>query len=85
MNIDGTLNVYHVFRSMLLAVIKFNELNRLNISSVVCPGMGTGIGGLSEYKAAKQMAFAYSQVTERDIVKSASLRLKENRELELLR
>lgn len=85
MNINGTLNVYYAFRSMLLTVMRYNETNSSPITSVVCPGMGTGIGGLSERKAAQQMAFAYKQLLEGNQQKSARLRLQENTELESLR
>ncbi|WP_444997381.1 macro domain-containing protein [Aliikangiella sp. IMCC44359] len=84
-NINGTLNVYYAFRSMMLEIIKFNKKRRTPIKSVVFPGMGTGIGGMSERKSAMQMAFAYKQLLEREQQKTAKQILQENNELELLR
>lgn len=85
MNINGTLNVYYAFRSIFSEIIKFNRTSIFPINSVVCPGMGTGIGGLSERTAAQQMAFAYNQLLEGSQQKPARQRWQENSMLESLR
>ena len=44
---------------MLLAVRQHNKFSQQQIGSVVCPGLGTGIGQVSSSEAARQMAIAY--------------------------
>lgn len=84
-SIEGTHNVYYAFRSLLLSVIKHNEISSEPIKSELCPGLGTGIGGMSEHKASRQMLYAYKQLLDGAIKKSARQRLDEHSELELLR
>lgn len=55
--ITGTLNVYYAFRAVLLAVQQHPQ----KIHSILCPGLGTGVGGMQPDAAAGQMKFAYSQ------------------------
>ncbi len=45
--------------AMLRAVARFNRDNDDPIRSVLCPGLGTGIGCMSPENAAQQMALAY--------------------------
>jgi len=51
-NVNQTLNAYLAFRAALLAC------RRANIESVVCCGLGTGIGGMEPQRAAVQMRMA---------------------------
>ena len=44
---------------MLLAIRKHNQTQKKQIQSVVCPGLGTGIGRVPYLEAARQMAIAY--------------------------
>ena len=50
---------YVAMRSLLLAIRKYNRDFPNSINSVVCPGLGTGIGGIDPTEAARQMALAY--------------------------
>ncbi|MEO1171259.1 MAG: macro domain-containing protein, partial [Myxococcota bacterium] len=61
-NVATTLNAYLAFRAALAAVVRFNRTNAEPIESVACPGMGTGIGGMSERRAAAQMRVAYQSL-----------------------
>ena len=45
--------------AMLLAVRQYNNKYPNSINSVVCPGLGTGIGRVPYSEAARQMALAY--------------------------
>src|SRR5262245_20748998 len=55
-----TMNAYLAFRAVLVAVENFNKgLGRREIDSVVCCGLGTGIGKVSANKCAMQMRAAY--------------------------
>jgi O-acetyl-ADP-ribose deacetylase (regulator of RNase III) len=45
--------------AMLLAIRQHNKTSQQKISSVVCPGLGTGIGQVPYTEAARQMAIAY--------------------------
>jgi len=60
MAIHGTDNVYLAMKGMLEAVWRHNRLeeNR-KINRVVCPGLGTGYGKMSNEEAARQMKLAY--------------------------
>ena len=58
--IPFTINAYLSFRAVLLAVENFNKgLGKREIDSLVCCGLGTGIGTISASKCAMQMRAAY--------------------------
>jgi O-acetyl-ADP-ribose deacetylase (regulator of RNase III) len=83
-NIYGTDNVYNAMRAMLLAVRKGAEMftadhdtdygqvhavaTRVDIKTVLCPGFGTGTGGMPPYVAACQMYLAYQNVMEPRVI-----------------
>ena len=77
--IQGTLNVYYAFRALLLCSIG-SESEKF--SSVLCPGLGTGVGGVSPANCAGQMAFAYKQLLSGGNVPTASEVLKNHSALE---
>jgi len=64
-NIAFTLNAYIAFRAILIAINSFNESqpNR-PIKSLVCSGLGTGIGSMKPVKCAAQMRAAYKLIKE---------------------
>jgi O-acetyl-ADP-ribose deacetylase (regulator of RNase III) len=60
--IKGTDIPYIAMWAMLLAVRQHNRSNNCQdrkITSIACPGLGTGIGGMPAAEAARQMALAY--------------------------
>ena len=59
MSIKGTDVPYVAMWAMLLAIRQHNKTNQQKIESVVCPGLGTGIGQVPVAEAARQMATAY--------------------------
>jgi O-acetyl-ADP-ribose deacetylase (regulator of RNase III) len=59
MVIRGTDISYVAMWAMLLAVRQFNQTSDQPIRTVVCPGLGTGIGQIPPAEAARQMAVAY--------------------------
>jgi O-acetyl-ADP-ribose deacetylase (regulator of RNase III) len=60
-----TLNAYNAFRAILIAINNFNEHNlRKPIKSLVCSGLGTGIGCMEPIKCAAQMRAAYKLIRE---------------------
>ena len=59
MVIKGTDIPYSAMWAMLLAVHQHNKHSDHQIKSVVCPGLGTGIGRVPYSEAARQMAVAY--------------------------
>jgi O-acetyl-ADP-ribose deacetylase (regulator of RNase III) len=64
-NIAFTLNAYIAFRAILIAINSFNEKNsELPIKSLVCSGLGTGIGSMEPTKCAAQMRAAYKLINE---------------------
>jgi O-acetyl-ADP-ribose deacetylase (regulator of RNase III) len=64
-NIAFTLNAYITFRAILIAVNSFNEfLPKRPIKSLVCSGLGTGIGSMDSVKCAAQMRAAYKLIRE---------------------
>jgi O-acetyl-ADP-ribose deacetylase (regulator of RNase III) len=56
-SVEETLNAYLAFRAMLLAC------KRANIASLVCCGLGTGIGGMEPRRSAVQMRMALLHAT----------------------
>jgi len=64
-NIAFTLNAYLAFRAILIAINNFNESEpKKPIKSLVCSGLGTGIGSLEPVKCAAQMRAAYKLIKE---------------------
>ena len=64
-NVAYTLNAYIAFRAILIAINSFNEHNLSKpIKSLVCSGLGTGIGSMEPTKCAAQMRAAYKLIKE---------------------
>ena len=64
-NIAYTLNAYIAFRAILIAINSFNESEpKRVIKSLVCSGLGTGIGSMEPTKCAAQMRAAYKLIKE---------------------
>jgi len=64
-NIGFTLNAYIAFRTILIAINSFNKSNpKRPIKSLVCSGLGTGIGSMEPVKCAAQMRAAYKLIKE---------------------
>ena len=64
-NISFTLNAYIAFRAILIAINNFNESKpHCLIKSLVCSGLGTGIGSMEATKCAAQMRAAYKLINE---------------------
>jgi O-acetyl-ADP-ribose deacetylase (regulator of RNase III) len=61
-DIANTVNVYLAFRAALLAVKATKE-----IKSLLSPALGTGVGGMSVERAARQMYAAYAEVVLGDV------------------
>jgi O-acetyl-ADP-ribose deacetylase (regulator of RNase III) len=59
MSVAGTDIPYIAMWAMLLAIRRYNRQAKRKIESVVCPGLGTGIGRVPYREAARQMALAY--------------------------
>src|SRR5262249_55587908 len=62
--IPFTINAYLAFRAALLAARNYNRgLGRREIDSLVCCGLGTGVGQVGASKCATQMRAAYQVMT----------------------
>ncbi len=59
MEIRYTDYVYLAMWAMLRAVHHHNKSGKQPIQTVLCPGLGTGVGTVSPKEAARQMALAY--------------------------
>lgn len=60
-----TLNAYLAFRAALVAIENLNRNSgRLAIQSLVCCGLGTGVGGMAAGRCSAQMRIAYRMVVE---------------------
>ena len=59
MSVKGTDIPYVAMWAMLLEVRRHNLHQKRKIESVLCPGLGTGIGKVPYTEAARQMALAY--------------------------
>ena len=63
-DISYTFNAYIAFRAILIAIKNHNQKNSTKIESIVCPGLGTGIGSLDPRKCAAQMKVAFSYLSK---------------------
>jgi len=83
-NISETVNAYLAFKAIIQACLKHNEKNEQQISTVLCPGLGTGEGKLPAEKCAKQMYMAYQTVLGGQALRAGGLAAAVNNHLELL-
>lgn len=61
-DVSDSLNAYLAFRAILLEIKRFNASKpEQPIRSVLCPGLGTGVGRLAPERCALQMWEAYQQ------------------------
>jgi O-acetyl-ADP-ribose deacetylase (regulator of RNase III) len=58
-----TTHAYLAFRAALLALRAYGIARGRSVRSVVCPGLCTGVGGMSPRRCAAQMRVAWSQVS----------------------
>ena len=64
-NVAYTLNAYIAFRAILIAINGLNDCHpRKQIKSLICSGLGTGIGSMEPSKCAAQMRAAYKLIKE---------------------
>ena len=69
-SVSSTINAFLAFRAVLVAVKNFNRgRGKREIDSLVCCGLGTGIGGMSASKCAAQMRIAYKTMLEPPIIR----------------
>lgn len=62
-DVSETVNAYLAFRAVLYAIADFNAAQTIKkINSLVCSGLGTGVGGMTPERCARQMAVAYADV-----------------------
>jgi len=73
-SIKGTDVPYAAMWAMLLAIRQHNKTNQRKIGSVVCPGLGTGIGQVPYSEAARQMAIAEAAFSSDRWVSNSALR-----------
>jgi len=59
MNIQGTDHVYLAMWAALTAIHRHNRHTEQQITSVACPGLGTGTGGMDALEAGLQLCLAY--------------------------
>lgn len=65
MNVAGTLNAYLAFRALLLEITLHNsDDSNKKIKSIVCPGLGTGIGGIEPRRCAAHMRVAFDGLSK---------------------
>jgi O-acetyl-ADP-ribose deacetylase (regulator of RNase III) len=62
-DVSGTPNAYLAFRAVMLAIRRHNAAGAPRIASVVCSGLGTGVGRTPPRRCAAQMRVAYDQTT----------------------
>jgi O-acetyl-ADP-ribose deacetylase (regulator of RNase III) len=61
--IEGTQNAYLAFKAALLAIRYHNIFgDEREIKSILCPGMGTGVGKMDPTDCANQMRKAWNEV-----------------------
>jgi len=61
--VSNSLNAYLAFRAILVAVENFNrKAGSREIDSLVCCGLGAGVGGMDPVRCAGQMMLAYKSM-----------------------
>ncbi|MDG9671367.1 macro domain-containing protein [Hahella sp. CR1] len=63
-DVSNTLNPYIAFRAVLLAIKTHNLRSERKINSILCPGLGTGIGRVEPRKCAAHMRVAYTSLSK---------------------
>jgi O-acetyl-ADP-ribose deacetylase (regulator of RNase III) len=67
-DVSKTLNAYLAFRAAFIAVFNYNEKHPDDpVKSILCPGLGTGIGMLSYGACAMQMRHAYDVMIKKTV------------------
>lgn len=61
-SVARSLNAYLAFRASLIAVLRHNGLAEQPISSMLVPGLCTGVGEMPPNRAARQMKAAYESI-----------------------
>lgn len=72
-SVGQTLNAYLAFRAALLAISRHNQGPLARISSVVVPGLGTGIGAMDARRCAAQMRIALDHASKPARIPSFSM------------
>jgi O-acetyl-ADP-ribose deacetylase (regulator of RNase III) len=62
LDVSNTVNAYLAFRATLRVVREFNQRGGGEIRSLLCPGLGTGVGRISPLLCARQMLLAYRAI-----------------------
>ncbi len=69
-SVSLTINAFLAFRAILVAVTNFNKRHeKREIDSLVCCGLGTGVGGMLASKCATQMRIAYKTMLEPPMIR----------------
>jgi len=85
-NICNTVNAYLAFKGLIQAVLLFNKNNKTNqISSILCPGLGTGEGKMPYEQCAYQMYQAFRVCIDHEILKKGGLAGASYHHMDLLR
>lgn len=73
-SVGQTLNAYLAFRAAMLAISRHNQGSPMQrISSIVVPGLGTGIGAMDARRCAAQMRIALDHVSKPARIPSFSM------------
>lgn len=57
-NVSQSDNAYRAFIALLKAVKKYNDENNNTIKTIICPGLCTGVGGMTPNESVKQIFLA---------------------------
>lgn len=58
-DVSNSVNAYLAFRAIILEIAKHNEITKNGIKTIVCSGLGTGVGNMNPVNCARQMRMAY--------------------------
>ena len=71
-SIQGTVNAYLAFRAVLR---EMRKPSRTPLKTLVCPGLGTGVGKLDPSQCAAQMRYAYGTMERKEMPTFGEIRL----------
>jgi O-acetyl-ADP-ribose deacetylase (regulator of RNase III) len=66
MDIQGTDHPYKCFMAILNVVKQHNDKNKHQIKTIICPGLGTGVGGISAKESAIQIFDALNEYVSKN-------------------
>lgn len=83
-NVSDTINAYLAFKAIIQAVLNHNKSQQQPITSILCPGLGSGEGRMAASDCARQMYMAYQTCLGGEMLTKGGLGAAVRNHLQLL-